>query len=167
MPYIDQFDGLLRAQDTGRRMQSIRTIAVFTDGLVICAAGVNGVWLASDAALRQFGALGSLLLAVIRPGQRVVRRRRQEAIRKRAVRLGPDGTAAAFARTRRKALAILFADVTGIALTHTREGEQLIVHTASPGTGKQQAYPYLNDLPAERVREVLGPLIGSRLTIQA
>jgi hypothetical protein len=37
------------------------------------------------------------------------------------MRLGPGGTAAAFARTRRKALAILFADVTGIALTQTRQ----------------------------------------------
>jgi hypothetical protein len=148
-------------------MQNIRTMAVFTDGLVICAVGVNGIWFASYAVLRQFGALGWLLLALIRPGQRLARRRRQEAIRKRAMRLGPSGTAAAFARTRRKALAILFADVTAIALTQTRQGKQLVVLTVSPGTGKQQAYPYLNDLPAERVHEVLGPLIGGRLTIQA
>jgi hypothetical protein len=147
-------------------MQNIRTMAVFTDGLVICAVGVDGIWLASDAVLRPLGALGSVLLALIRPGQRLVRHRRQEIIRKRAMRLGPTGTAAAFARTRRKALAILFADVTGIALTQTGQGKQLVVHTVSPGTGKQQAYPYLNDLPAERVQEVLGPLIGGRLTIQ-
>jgi hypothetical protein len=148
-------------------MQNMRTMAAFTDGLVICAVGVNGVWLVSDVVLRQYGALGGLLLTLIRPGQRLARRHRQEAIRKRAMRLGPGGTAAAFARTRRKALAILFTDVTGIALTQTREGKQLIVHTASPGTGERRTYPYLNDLPADRMHEVLGPLIGGRLTIQA
>jgi hypothetical protein len=148
-------------------MQNIRTMAVFTDGLVICAVGVNGVWLVSDAALPRFGALGALLLALIRPGQRAVRRHRQKAIRKRALRLGPNGTAAAFARTRRKALAIPFADVTGIALTQTREGKQLVVHAISPSTGREQAYPYRGDLPADRVREVLGPLVGARLTIAA
>ncbi len=170
MPYIDQFDGLLRTQDVGRRTQNIRTMAVFTDGLVICAVGVDGIWLASDAVLPRFGALGALLLAVIRPGQRAVRRRRQEGIRKRATRLGPGGTAAAFAKTRRKALAIPFADVTGVALNQTgqgKQGKQLVVHALSPGTGKEQAYPYLNDLPAEQVSEVLGPLIGGRLTVAA
>lgn len=148
-------------------MQNIRTMAVFTDGFVICAVGVNGIWLVSDAALPRFGALGVLLLALIRPGQRAVRRRRQKAIRKRALRLGPNGTAAEFAQTRRKALAIPFADVTGIALTQTREGKQLVVHAISASTGREQAYPYRGDLPADRVREVLGPLIGARLTIAA
>jgi hypothetical protein len=138
MPYIGQFDGLLPAQDNDRRVQNIRTMAVFTDGLVICAVGF-----------------------------RAVRGRRQKAIRKRALRLGPNATAAAFARTRRKALAIPFADVTGIALTQTSEGKQLVVHAISPSTGQEQAYPYRGDLPANRVREVLGPLIGARLTIAA
>jgi hypothetical protein len=50
-------------------------MAVFTDGLAICAVGVNGIWLVSDAALPRFGALGALLLALIRPGQRAVCRR--------------------------------------------------------------------------------------------
>jgi len=148
-------------------VQNIRTMAVFTDGFVICAVGVNGIWLVSDAALPRFGALGVLLLALIRPGQRAVRRCRQKAIRKRALRLGPNGTAAEFAQTRRKALAIPFADVTGIALTQTREGKQLVVHAISASTGREQAYPYRGDLPADRVREVLGPLIGARLTIAA
>jgi hypothetical protein len=167
MPYIDQFDDLLRAQDNGQRIQNVRTMAVFTDGLVICAVGVNGVWLVSDLVLPRFGGFGGMLLTLIRPGQRAVRRRRQKAIRRRALSLGPDGSAAAFARTRRKALAIPFADVTNIALTPARGGQQLIVYTLSPGTGREQAYPYLNQLPAGRVREVLGPLIGARLTIAA
>jgi len=146
-------------------MQNVRTIAVFTDGLVICAVGVDGIWLASSAVLPRFGLLGGALLAVIRPGQRLVRRRRQEGIRRRATRRGPDGTAEAFAQSRRKALAIPFSEVTGIALTHTGQGELLVVHTLSPRTGKEQTYQYLNDLPADRVSGVLGPLIGGRLTV--
>jgi hypothetical protein len=167
MPYIDQFDGLLRGQDAGQRIENIRTMAVFTDGLVICAVGISGIFGATDAALSQFGALGALLRAVIRPGQQAVRGRRQEGIRKRASRLGPGGTAAAFARTRRKALAIPFTEVVGMTLARTRRGRQLVVHTVAPGTGRAQAYPYLTDVPAERVREVLGPLIGDRLTVTA
>jgi len=167
MPYIDQFDDLLRAQDNGQRIQNIRTMAVFTDGLVICAVGVDGVWLVSDLVLLRFGAFGGILLTLIRPGQRAVRRRRQKAIRRRALRLGPDGSAAAFARTRRKALVIPFTDVTSIALTPARGGKQLVVYTVSPGTGREQAYPYRSELAAGRAREVLGPLIGARLTVAA
>jgi hypothetical protein len=167
MPYIDQFDGLLRAQDAGRRIQNIRTMAVFTDGLVVCAVGISGAFLATGAVLSQLGALGGLLQTAIMPGQRAVRGRREEAIRKQASGLGSDGTAAAFARTRRKALAIPFTQVTGVVLAQTRQGRQLIVRTITPGTGQKQGYPYLADVPAERVREVLGPLIGERLTVTA
>jgi hypothetical protein len=35
----------------------------------------------------------------------------------------------------------------------------------TPATG-WQAFSYLNDLPPDRVRHVLAPLIGDRLTIQ-
>ena len=142
-------------------------MAVFTDGLVICAVGVSGISRASAAVLPHALALGALLLTLIRPGQWAMRRRRQEVIRKQATRLGPGGTAEAFAQIRRKALAIPFADVTRIALTPASEGKQLVVYTVSPGTGKEQAYPYLNDLPADRVSEVLGPLIGGRLAVAA
>jgi hypothetical protein len=146
-------------------MQNIRTIAVFTDGLVICAVGVDGISPASGAVLPRMGLLGAALLAVIRPGQRAVRHRRQESIRKRATRLGPDATAAAFAKTRRKALAVPFSDVTGIALIQSGMRKLLAVHTYSPRTAKEQTYQYLNDLPPERLSAVLGPLIGDRLTV--
>jgi hypothetical protein len=167
MPYVDQFDGLVPAQDAGGRMRNVRTIVVFTDGIVICAVGVHGVWLVNRALLPGFGHLGSLLLAMIRPGQRMVRSRRQRAVRKHAMRLGPEGTAAAFARTRPRSLGIVFADVQRIALTSTREGRLLVVQTASAEDSKERVYSYLNDLSAERVREVLGPLIGARLAVPA
>jgi hypothetical protein len=85
MPYVDQFDGLVRAQDAGGRMRNVRTIVVFTDGIVICAVGVDGVWLVNRALLPGFGHLGPLLLAMIRPSQQVVRSRRQRAVRKHAM----------------------------------------------------------------------------------
>jgi hypothetical protein len=167
MPYVDQFDDLIRAQDAGRRMHNVRTIAVFTDGIVICAVGVDGVWLANRALLPHFGMLGSLLLALIRPAQRTIRSRRQLSIRKQATRMGADATAAAFARTRRKALPISFTDVTRIALTGTGEGKMLVVQTAPAGNSNGKVYSYLNHLPADQVRDVLGTLIGSRLTAPA
>jgi hypothetical protein len=148
-------------------MRNIRTIAVFTDGIVVCAVGVDGVWLVNRALLPQLGGLGSLLLALIRPAQRLVRSRRQLAIKKQGMHLGPGGTSAAFARTRRKALAIRFADVTQIALTTSSEGRLLMVRTAPTGDSNGKLYSYLNNLPADQVRDILGPLIGSRLTVPA
>ena len=57
--------------------------------------------------------------------------------------------------------------MTRIALTTTREGRLLVVQTASAEHSKEKACSYLNDLSAERVREVLGPLIGARLAVPA
>jgi len=143
-------------------------MVVFTDGLVVCAAGISGAFALSDAALPRIGWIGGLLLVSIQPGQAVARHCRQEAIRKAAARLGPDGTAAAFARTRRKALAIPFSDVTGIALTPAPQGRQrLFVRTAPAGADRELTYSYLADLAPARVREVLGPPIGDRLTVAA
>jgi hypothetical protein len=141
---------------------------VFTDGLVVCAVGIRGVFALSDAALPRIGWIGELLRVAIRPGQAVVRHGRQEAIRRDAARLGQGGTAAAFASTRRKALAIPFSDVTGIALTQAPQGgQQLVVRTAPPGARRELTYSYVADVPPARVREVLGPLIGERLTVAA
>ena len=166
MPYIDQFDGLAPVQDADRGIQNIRTMVVFTDGLVVCAVGITGAFLVSSAVLPRFGALGQLLLTAIRPGQAAVHGHRQEAIRNGAARLGPGGTAAAFARTRRKTLTIPFTDVTGIELAQGPQGkQQLVVRTAPPGTGRGLDYSYLADLTPARVREVLGPLAGERLTV--
>jgi|SRR6516164_6832583 len=167
MSYIEQFDGLVRLQDYDSRMRNVRTMAVFTDGIVICSVGVSGVWLINEALLPGFGVLGRLLLTVIRPGQQVVHRRRQEAIRKRATSLGLGGTAAAFASTQHRAVAIRFADVTAITLRSTNKGRLLTVQTTPARGLKEPAFPYLTDLPADRIRDVLGPLAGDRLTVSA
>jgi len=92
MSYIEQFDGLVRLQDYDSRMRNVRTMAVFTDGIVICSVGVSGVWLINEALLPGFGVLGRLLLTVIRPGQQVVHRRRQAAHRADNSSQRPQGT---------------------------------------------------------------------------
>ena len=167
MAYVDQFDGLVRAQDAGRSIRSLRTMAVFTDGIVICT--VDGVWQQAGRVLLPFFQRRGLLepaLALARPSQQVVGGRREAAIKKQAMRLGADSTAASFARIRRRALAISFADVTAIVLASTREGRLLEVEAIS-ADGEQQVYSYLNDLPTDGVREVLRPLIGDRLMVHA
>jgi hypothetical protein len=167
MTYVDQFDGLVRVQDAGRSIRSLRTMTVFTDGIVICT--IDGVWQQVTRVLLPFfqhRGLVSPTLALTRPSQQVVPGRREAAIKNRAMRLAADGTAASFARTRRRALAISFAEVTAIVLASTREGMLLDVQEISAG-GRQHVYSYLNDVPADRVREVLGPLIGDRLMVHA
>ncbi len=42
MAYLGQFDDLVRDSDRGRAIRNTRTIAVFDDGLVICAVSVYG-----------------------------------------------------------------------------------------------------------------------------
>src|SRR5215472_9591632 len=56
--YLGQFDHLIRESERGRAILNTRTIAVFDDGLVVCAVPVYG-----DAAKPDSGILGSLRLA--------------------------------------------------------------------------------------------------------
>jgi len=168
MPYIDQIDDLYRLQDTGRTITNVRTLMVFSDGLVVCAMGVRGI--------RTFPLLGlvplweSLLITLTRllgpAAQRAVRQRRERAVRANATALGTDGTAEGFAKSRRKALAIPFAEVTKIELTQTRKGRLLAIYTLPSGGKAEPVYPYLCELTADRVRQVLEPLVGERLMIR-
>jgi hypothetical protein len=164
MPYVDQFDQLRRAQDLGRAVRNIRTMVVFSDGLVVCAVGVDGGYnlpllFGLDALLRP------VLLVVRMAGQILVRGNRAEQIRRTARAMGQGGTAEAFARSRRKAVAIPFSEVRMIELNDTQIGRQLTVCTVPSGAPRELFYCYLGDLPADRARRVLGPLVGARLKI--
>ena len=171
MPYIDQIDGLYRLQDTGRTITNVRTLMVFSDGLVVCAMGVRGI--------RTFPLLGlvphweALLIAFARlmgpAAQRAVRGRRERGVRAKATALGATAlgaTAEGFAKSRRKALAIPFTEVTKIELTQTRKGRLLTIHVLPSGGKADPVYAYLCELTADRVRQVLGPLVGERLNIR-
>jgi hypothetical protein len=72
MPYVDQFDQLRRAQDLGRVIRNVRTMVVFSDGLVVCAVGIDGgynlpLFFGVDALLRP------VLFVVRTAGQILVR----------------------------------------------------------------------------------------------
>ena len=64
-------------------------------------------------------------------------------------------------------MAIRFADVTAITLRSTDKGKLLTVQTTPAGDLREPAFPYLTDLPADRIRGLLGPLAGDRLTVSA
>jgi hypothetical protein len=42
MPYIGQFDDLVRGKDKSRSTQNQRSALVFSDGFVSCAVGIEG-----------------------------------------------------------------------------------------------------------------------------
>jgi hypothetical protein len=167
MPYIDQIDGLYRLQDTGRQISNVRTLVVFSDGLVVCAVGVRGIKRFTLGPVPHGELLALVLIRLMGPGaQRALRRRREHDIWASAKALGTDGTAEAFAKGRRKALAIPFSEVTKIELTQTRKGRLLAIHTLPSGGKAEPVYPYLCELTADRVRQVLGPLVAERLKIR-
>jgi hypothetical protein len=161
MAYIDQFDDVVRAQDRGHATRNMRTIAVFTDGLVVCAAGIEG-----GPAIPVGGLLGGLLRAGRPQGQQKMRSHRDQRIRDSAEAMGADGTAEAFAQTRPKARAIPFAVVRRIVLAQDGQDRKLVIYadTANPDRAIRSAY--FCNLSAQRVREVLGPLLGNRLKIE-
>jgi hypothetical protein len=161
MAYIDQFDDVVRAQDRGHATRNMRTIAVFTDGLVVCAVGIKG-----GPPIPTGGLLGGLLRVARPEGQKKMRGHRDQQIRDSAQAMGADGTAEAFARTRPKARAILFAGIRRVVLAQDGQNRELVIYedTADPDRAIRSAY--CCNLSAERVREVLGPLLGNRLKIQ-
>lgn len=161
MAYIDQFDDMVRAKDRGKLRENIRTIVVFSDGIVVCAAGIHG-----GVPIPTGGLLGGLLRARQPVMQDTVRGHRDEEIRKSAQAMGDAATAEAFAQTRKKAIAIPFTGIRRIVLAEPSDGRKLVIYeeTANPDRAIRSAYHC--DLSAARVREVLGPLLGNRLKVQ-
>jgi hypothetical protein len=160
--YVDQFDNLVREQDRGRAIRHTRTIAVFDDGLAVCAVPVSG----GSPAL-QAGLLGRLFLGGRVTGQSSRPGGSSEQIRDTARAMGAGGTAAAFAQSWQHATAIPFAVVASIELSQSRQVSRLAVCEEATGHGQPERTVYLGDLSAQRVREVLEPLIGGRLAIEA
>jgi hypothetical protein len=158
--YVDQFDNLVREQDRGHAIRHTRTIAVFDDGLAVCAVPVSG----GSPAL-QAGLLGRLLLGGRVTGQLSRPAGSSEQIRDTARAMGADGTAAAFAQSWQHATAIPFAVVVSIELSRSRQVSQLAVREEIADHQPERTV-YLGDLSAQRVRQVLEPLIGDRLAIE-
>jgi hypothetical protein len=154
--YVGQFDNLVREQDRGHAVGFTRTIVVFTDGLAVCPVPVPG----GRSMLEQQRGMMSRLLGVGRPSHRVS----PQQIRETAVAIGAGGTAGEFAQGWRGAHAIPFAVVDQIVLARPRQVSRLEICEEAEGGGTARSV-YLGDLSPDRVRELLGPLLGERLQI--
>lgn len=152
MGYVGQFDNLVRAEDRGHAIRFTRSIVVFTDGLAICPVAVPGAALTLHRSL-----IGGL-----------VRRRAQddaEDLRRSAEAAG--STAAEFAQTWPGGVAVPFAVVARVVLARPRQVSELAVDEELAGRDEWVRTVYLGDLETDRVRDVLGPLLGARLEIDA
>jgi hypothetical protein len=154
--YVGQFDNLIRAQDRGHAIRFTRSIVVFRDGLAVCPVAVSG----GSPALQR-GVLGSLIRRGGRAGGD------SAEIRRSAEALGEGATAAEFAEFWPDAGAIPFAVVERVVLTRPRQVSELAIYEELAVGGDPVCSVYLGDLPAERVRELLGPVLGARLEVTA
>lgn len=154
MAYVGQFDHLIREVERGRAVLNTRTIAVFDDGLVVCAVPVYG-----DAGKPAGGLINRLWRAGYTRGHGTVPGRGAEQIRARAQ---TSGSSVTFAETWLKARLIPLAIIEQIVLRRPRQVSELTIleHNAEADRSA-----FLGDLSAERVREVLGPLLGEGLKI--
>jgi hypothetical protein len=154
VPYVGQFDNLIREQDRGHAVGFTRTIVVFTDGLAVCPIPAGG-----GSPELQRGPF-SRLLGVGRPAPRVS----PQQVRDMAMATGAGGAAAEFAQAWRGAQAIPFAVVERISLVRPQQVSRLEIYEAI-GDGASSHTVYLGDLAPGGVRELFGPLLGERLQI--
>jgi hypothetical protein len=153
MAYIDQFDDLIRESERGKAVRSTRTIAVFDDGLVVCAVSIHGAGKPATGLWRW---------------RRVTSPADGEGnhVKITAQTLGDRASALALAEIWPKA-ALIPLDVIGrVVLTRPRQVSRLAIgEETADGSGPAESV-FLGDLPENRVRSVLGPLLGDRLTIE-
>ncbi len=152
--YVDQFERLVRAVDRGRAIKNTRTIAVFDDGLVVCAVRVHG-----GAARPGPGWLGGLRRSGRGAG---ATGRGEEQLRSSAQIIG---SAVEFAPTWPKAQLIPLAVVEKIVLTRPRQVSELVIVEQTGNQAAPATSTYLGDLSASQVRAALAPLLGDRLEI--
>jgi hypothetical protein len=152
--YVGQFDNLIREADRGHAIRYTRSVVVFTDGLAICPVEVPG----ATPALHR-----SLIGGLLHRGARAD----NEQLRRSAEAMGPTATAAEFAQTWPGGLAVPFAVVARIVLARPRQVSELAVEEHVAGQAEPVRTAYLGDLGADQVRDMLGPLLGGRLEIDA
>jgi uncharacterized iron-regulated membrane protein len=155
VPYVGQFDNLVREQDRGHAVGFTRTIVVFTDGLAVCPVPVPG-----GRSLLHRGMV-SRLTGVGRPADKVS----PQQIRDSAVAMGAAGSAGGFAQAWRGAQVIPFALVDRIVLVRPQQVSRLEIYEGVGGDSGPSEPVYLGDLSPDGVRELLGPLLGERLQI--
>lgn len=156
MAYLGQFDHLIRESERGRAVLNTRTIAVFDDGLVVCAVPVYG-----DAAKPAGGLIGRMWRAGYTRERAAAPGRGEEQIRARAAAFGSSVT---FAETWPKARLIPLAIVEQVVLKRPRQVSELMIRLRAANAEAECAV-FLGNLSVERVHEVLGAVLGERLKI--
>ena len=137
-----------------RHKGKLRTLYVFDDGLVI--VGLSGQRIGRGL----LPSLGSLI-------GRTLRQRKVDAA---GATLGPDSTGSDFAASVEKAPVIPLDRVTKVELATRARRARLAVFTpsATPDQFTRYAYDCTTDaVEPERLRTVLGPLLGERLLVGA
>jgi len=154
MAYLGQFDHLIREAERGRAILNTRTIAVFDDGLVVCAVPVYG-----DAPAPAGGLIGGLRRAGRGRARSMAPGRGAEQVRERAEACG---SSVIFAETWPKARLIPLSVIEQVALRRPRQVSELEIQVH--GAAAERSV-FLGDLSPERVRQVLGELLAERLMI--
>jgi hypothetical protein len=156
--YLGQFDRLIRVEDRGKAVMNTRTIAVFTDALVVCAVSV-------------YGETGKPASAMFGRARRTGRQRGREAGPGRGeerVRADAElaGSGAGLAETWPKAQLIPLEVIDAVVLTRPQQVSELTIYetTSDPASAAMSAF--LGDLSADGVRATLGPILGDRLQIE-
>jgi hypothetical protein len=150
--YVGQFDNLVREADRGHAIRFTRSVVVFTDGLAVCPVAVPGATPALHRSL-----IGGLLRRGTPPDS--------EDLRRLAEAMTAGTTAAEFAQAWPGGVAVPFAVVARVVLSRPRQVSELAVYENVAGLAEQVRTVYLGDLAADRVRDMLGPLLGGRLEI--
>jgi hypothetical protein len=156
MAYLGQFDHLIREAERGRAVLNTRTIAVFDDGLVVCAVPVYG-----DAAKPAGSLIGRLWRAGYASRRTAEPGRGTEQVQARAAAARSSVT---LAETWPKAQLIPLAIIEQIVLRRPRQVSELTICIQAHNAEAEPAV-FLGDLSVERVREVLGAVLGERLAI--
>lgn len=146
MAYVGQFENLVREKDRGRAIRDTRTISVFSDGLVVRPVPVYA------------RSSRSLLAGLLGAGRSP----------RPAVTVDPASTASAdeFAALWPKARLIPFERIDQVVLSRPRQVSELAIFEEAAEPGQSERTAYLGDLSADRVRELLAPLLGDRLTVE-
>jgi hypothetical protein len=155
--YRGQFDHLVREADRGRAIRNTRTIAVFDDGLVVCAVAVYG-----DSAKAASGLLGALRRTGRASWRNAGPGRGHEQIR---IQAEVAGSGVAFAPMWPKAQLLPLAVIDKVVLTRPQQVSELAIHLLAGSSARPGVATYLGDLSPEGVRETLGPVLGDRLRI--
>jgi hypothetical protein len=155
--YRGQFDHLVREADRGRAILNTRTIAVFDDGLVVCAVAVYG-----GTAKPASGILSLLRRAGRSNWRSAGPGRGNEQIR---IQAEAAGSSVAFAPMWPRSQMLPLAVIEKVVLTRPRQVSELAIHLLTAGAARQDKVMYLGDLSAEGVGDMLGPVLGDRLQI--